>query len=119
VDQKKQMEARHLRRMVGLFSDPHRKAELFAMRACCNACNQATEALGLTREVLAYYREKILLERALAAAQEREEAQAAAERAFAAAQEREAAAAAAAAAAVAAPGHSASCAEPRQTCTVS
>ena len=63
--------------------------------------------------------EKILLERALAAAQEREEAQAAAERAFAAAQEREAAAAAAAAAAVAAPGHSASCAEPRQTCTVS
>jgi hypothetical protein len=62
---------------------------------------------------------EILLERALAAAQEREEAQAAAERAFAAAQEREAAAAAAAAAAVAAPGHSASCAEPRQTCTVS
>ena len=49
-----------------------RKAELLAMRACCNSCNQAAEALGLTREVLAYYREKITLERALAAAQERE-----------------------------------------------
>ena len=37
----------------------------------------ALEVLGLTREVLAYYREKITLERNLAAAQEREEAVAA------------------------------------------
>ena len=57
--EKKQNEARHLRRMVSLF------------RACCNSCNQAAEALGLTREVLAYYREKITLERALASALER------------------------------------------------
>jgi hypothetical protein len=40
-------------------------------------CNQAAEALGLTREVLAYYRDRITLERALAAAQQREEAVAA------------------------------------------
>ena len=39
------------------------------MRACCNSCNQALEVLGLTREVLAYYRERIALERELAAAQ--------------------------------------------------
>ena len=39
------------------------------MRACCNSCNQALEALGLTREVLAYYRDVIALERELAAAQ--------------------------------------------------
>ena len=110
VDQKKQYEARHLRRLVTLFSEPVRQAELFAMRACCNSCNQATEALGLTRDVLAYYRQKILLERALAAAQQREEAAAAA-------------VAAAAAAADAAPWHRALWvrmrAGPRQPCTVS
>jgi len=54
---------------VNLFSNPARKDELFAMRACCNSCNQALEVLGLTREVLAYYRERIALERELAAAQ--------------------------------------------------
>ena len=69
VGQKKQNEARHLRRMLNLFSNPARKDELFAMRACCNSCNQALEALGLTREVLAYYRDVIALERELAAAQ--------------------------------------------------
>ena len=63
VGQKKQNEARHLRRMLNLFSNPARKAELFAMRACCNVCNQAAEDLGLTREVLAYYRQKITLPR--------------------------------------------------------
>jgi hypothetical protein len=52
-----------------LYSNPARKAELIAMRACCNVCNQAAEDLGLTREVLAYYRERIALERELAAAQ--------------------------------------------------
>ena len=52
-----------------LCSNPARKAELIAMRACCNVCNQAAEDLGLTREVLAYHRQKITLERALAAAQ--------------------------------------------------
>ena len=61
--EKKQNEARRLRRMLNLFSNPARKAELFAMRACCNVCNQAAEDLGLTREVLAYYRQKITLPR--------------------------------------------------------
>ena len=94
VDQKKQHEARHLRRISSLFSDPRmrdRKAELFAMRACCNLCNQAAEALGLTREVLAYYRERLTLERELAAAQQREQ-DLAAEAAAAAAAEAAAAA---------------------------
>ena len=40
-------------------------------------CNQAAEALGLTREVLASHRERLTLERELAAAQEREQAVAA------------------------------------------
>ena len=81
--EKKQNEARHLRRMVSLF------------RACCNSCNQAAEALGLTREVLAYYRDRITLERALAAAQQREAAVAAEAAAAATAAAAEAAAAAA------------------------
>jgi len=62
-----------------LYSNPARKAELIAMRACCNVCNQAAEDLGLTREVLAYYRQKITLERAHAAAQAAHAAAAAAE----------------------------------------
>jgi hypothetical protein len=96
VDQVKQNEAWQLRRTVNLFKDPARKAELFAMRACCNLCNQALEVLGLTREVLAYYRERTSLERQLAAAQQREQAAAAEAAAAAAAAEAAEAAAAAA-----------------------
>ena len=66
------------------------------MRACCNLCNQALEVLGLTREVLAYYRERTSLERQLAAAQQREQAAAAEAAAAAAAAEAAEAAAAAA-----------------------
>jgi len=43
VEQEKQNEARQLRRTLNLFNNPDRKAELFAMRACCNVCNKAAE----------------------------------------------------------------------------
>ena len=43
VEQEKQNEARQLRRTLNLFNNPDRKAELFAMRACCSVCNKAAE----------------------------------------------------------------------------